>query len=312
MRPLLQFLLLGTLIFAADRWLLDRGDDPEPTLIEVSSDQLAAIRRNALASSGRLPDQAELRALVDAEAAEEMLYREALALGLARRDEVVRRRLVRNMRFLNPEDERGSEALFREALRLGMERSDLVVRRRLIQRMRLAIEARAKADEPTEAELASYLARHQARFSSPPRVSFSHVFVDPARRGSSAGAEARVLLSRLRGAGDGPNAHDGLGDPFLAPSEGALRSESELAKLFGPEFAGCVMDLTPGSWEGPLSSSHGLHLVRVRERTSAAALPLGAVRNEVRYALLAERGERALQGAVEELRDRYRVRVAAP
>ena len=82
MRPLLQFLLLGTLIFAGDRWLLDRDEDPEPTLIEISSDQLAVIRRTALASSGRLPDEAELRALVDAETAEEMLYREALALGV--------------------------------------------------------------------------------------------------------------------------------------------------------------------------------------------------------------------------------------
>jgi len=312
MRPFLQFLLLGTLLFAADRWLLDRDGDPEPSLIEISSDQLAVIRRTALASTGRLPDQAELRALVDAETAEEMLYREALALGLSRRDEVVRRRLVRNMRFLNPEDERSSEALFQEALSLGMERSDLVVRRRLIQRMRLAIEARAKADEPTEAELLSYLARHPERFSSPPRVSFSHVFVDPARRGSSAAADARALLARLQREGSGPEFRDGLGDPFLAPGNGALRSERELTKLFGPDFAGRVMDLRSGSWQGPLPSSHGLHMVWVRERTPGAPLPLGAVRNEVRYALLAERGERALQRAIEGLRDRYQVRVAAP
>jgi parvulin-like peptidyl-prolyl isomerase len=312
MRALFQFLLLGVLIFAADRWLLDRGDDPEPTLIEISSDRLDAIRRGALASSGRLPDPAELDALIDAETAEEMLYREALALGLAQRDEVVRRRLVRNMRFLNPEDERSSEALFEEALSLGMDRSDLVVRRRLIQRMRLAIEARAQADEPTEAELASYLTRHQDRFSSPPRVSFSQVFLDPARRGSSAGAEARMLLSRLRAAGAGPEAREELGDPFLAPSDDALRSERELAKLFGPEFAGRLMDLTPGSWEGPLPSSHGLHLVWVHEQTPGEPIPLGSIRNEVRYALLAERGEGALQEAIEELRDHYQVRIAAP
>jgi len=113
MRPLLKFLLIGALIFAADRWLLDRSDAPEPTVIEISSDRVAAIRRSALASSGRVPDGAELRALIDAEVADEMLYREALALGLARQDEVVRRRLVRNMRFLHPADERSSETLFR-------------------------------------------------------------------------------------------------------------------------------------------------------------------------------------------------------
>jgi hypothetical protein len=310
MRPLLQFLLLGALIFAVDRWLLDHGGEPERTVIEISSDQLDAIRRRALASWGRLPEGAELRALIDAEVAEEMLYREARSLGLARRDEVVRRRLVKNMRFLHPEDRRSPETLFQEALSLGMDRSDLVVRRRLIQRMRLAIEGRGRADEPSEAELASCLARHPERFSSPPRASFSHVFVDPARRGASAEAEARALLSRLGDAGAGPDAGVGLGDPFLAPEDDALRSERELAKLFGPEFASRVMDLAPGRWEGPVPSSHGLHLVWIRERSPAGLIPLASVRSEVRYALLAERGEQALERAIAELRRRYQVRIA--
>ena len=311
MRALVQFLLLGTLIFAADRWLVGRGDGPEPAVIEISSEELAALRRSALASFGRLPDDAELRALVDAEVADEILYREALALGLTRRDEVVRRRLVQNMRFLHPEDERNPEALFEEALLLGMDRSDLVVRRRLIQRMRLAIEARGQAKEPMEAELASYLARHQDRFSSPPRVSFSHVFIDPARRGRPAEVEARELLSRLMAAGAGGDAGAGLGDPFLATRDEPLCSEKELAKLFGPAFARRVMEVAPGSWEGPLPSSHGLHLVWVHERTRAEPIPLGSVRGEVRYALLAERSERALESAIEELRQRYRVEIAA-
>jgi parvulin-like peptidyl-prolyl isomerase len=312
MRPLLQFLLLGALIFSVDRWLLDAGEDPEPTVIEISSDQLDSIRRTALASSGRLPDPAELRALVDAEVAEEMLVREAQALGLVRRDEVIRRRLVRNMRFLNPADERGPEVLFEEALGLGMDRTDLVVRRRLIQRMRLAIEAGAQANEPTEAELESYLVRHQHRFSSPPRVRFSHVFVDRARRGASAATDAQRLLARLRAAGAGPGAGDGLADPFLAPGGASLSSERELSKLFSPEFARRVMALPPGSWEGPLQSSQGLHLVWVHERTPGAPVPLDSVRSEVRHALLAERRERALQGAIEELSDAYQVEIAAP
>jgi parvulin-like peptidyl-prolyl isomerase len=312
MRPLFQFLLLGSLIFAADRWLLDHGDPPARTVIEISADQLAAFRRSALASSGRLPDEAELRALIDAEVAEEMLYREALALDLPRRDEVVRRRLVRNMRFLRPEDERSDDALFQEALGLGMEQSDLVARRRLIQRMRLAIEALGRATEPTETELAAYLARHPERFSSPPRASFSHVFVDPARRGRSAEAEARELLAGLRAAGDGASTGTGagLGDPFLVPRDDALHSERELAKLYGPDFARSVMDLAPGRWEGPLPSSHGLHLVRVRERRPGAPISLASVRGEVRYALLAERGEQALGRAIDELRRRYQVRIA--
>jgi hypothetical protein len=49
----------------------------------------------------------------------------------------------------------------------------------------------------------------------------------------------------------------------------------------------------------------------VREREAGEPLPLDSVRGEVRYALLAERGEGALRTAIEELRRRYRVEVAA-
>lgn len=309
-RPLARFLLIGALIFALDRWLFDAGNELAPDVIEISADQVAEIRRRALSESGRLPDEAVLRTLIDAEVAEEMLFREALALGLARRDEIVRRRLVQNMRFLDPEDEREDRPLYEEALALGMERSDLVVRRRLIQRMRLAIEASARSDEPSEGELEAYLARHPERFSLPPRVRFAHVLVDPARRGDASHREAERLLQRLRASPDGGQVATRLGDPSLVPRDDALRSEREIAKLFGPEFAARVLQLRPGRWEGPIASVQGLHLVWVHEREPGGPAPLASVRSEVRYAWLAEREDAALRSAVQELRRRYRVRIA--
>jgi len=176
--------------------------------------------------------------------------------------------------------------------------------------MRLAIEARAGADEPTDTEMASYLERHLERFSSPPRVSFSQVFIDPSRRGNTAEEKAQTLLSRLRATGGGPADAAGLGDPSLAPRDDVLRSERELAKLLGPEFAARVMDLAPGSWNGPLPSSLGFHLVWVREKRPGEPIPLAPVRSEIRYALLAERGKKALRKAIDELRPRYQVKIA--
>jgi parvulin-like peptidyl-prolyl isomerase len=214
------------------------------------------------------------------------------------------------MRFLRPEDEREDQRLFEEALELGMERSDLVVRRRLIQRMRLAIEAGAREAEPSDTELEAYLAMHSERFSAPARARFTHVLVDPIRRGDAAREEAEQLLQRLRSTGDRTEVAIRLGDPSVIPRDDALRSERELAKLFGPEFAARVLQLTPGRWEGPIASLHGFHLVRVHEREPGGPLPLASVHNEVRYALLAERGDEALRSAVGELRQRYRVRIA--
>lgn len=316
-RALLRFLALGALLFGAQRWLADPGAAaPLAGEIRISADRVEALRREALARSGHLPDADELEALIEGEVAEEILYREALARGLDRRDSVVARRLLRNMRFLRdeesaPEPSRADEAerLLREARALGMERTDLVVRRRLVQRMRLAIEAAAREPEPGEGELAAYLAAHAQRYAAPELVRASHVFFSRERGEAAALRDARALLAELARSGAGAVAAAGRGDAFLAPRDLPLQSERELAKLFGPEFARRLVALPLAAWSGPLASAHGFHLVWVHERIPGRIPPLDAVRDEVRYALLAERGERALHRAVAELRGRYRIEV---
>ena len=49
---------------------------------------------------GPRADVAELDRLVEAEVKEEILYREGLALGLDKDDEIVRRRMAQKMQFL--------------------------------------------------------------------------------------------------------------------------------------------------------------------------------------------------------------------
>jgi parvulin-like peptidyl-prolyl isomerase len=309
-RPLLHFLLIGACLFTAWRWIGNHPDG-ERGLEEIliSAVDVAAIRRRALAESGRLPGPAELEARIEAAVAEEILYREAVALGLAERDGVVRRRLVQNMRFLGGREDEDPEDLYREARSLGMQHSDLVVRRRLVQRMRLSIQEAARSQEPTEAELATYLASHSERYSAPDRVRLSHLFFSSARRGGRARTDSARLLARLGSSGSNAEAGRPLGDAFLAPRDQPLRSRRGLEKLFGPEFAAAAMELEPGSWRGPLRSSHGFHLVWIHQRIPGEPLPLESVRERLRQALLAERGERAVREALAALRSRYRVRV---
>lgn len=194
---------------------------------------------------------------------------------------------------------------------LGMDQSDSVVRRRLIQRMRLAIEDAARRDEPTEEELQAFLSEHPDRFTEPERVRISQVFFDRARRGEATEADAfRLLADLTRNATPAERAAQ-LGDPFLVPAHLPLQSERGLAKFFGAEFAHAVMAFPPTTWSGPLRSSYGTHLVWVHERLAGGTPPLHAVRSEVRYALLAERTERAVADALTSLRSRYEVQLVA-
>lgn len=82
--PVVQFFLLGALLFAADRWR------PRSDAIVVSAELLEQL-------SQQTPD---LDAAVAEHVATEALVREARKLGLAEHDLIVRRRLVQKMRFL--------------------------------------------------------------------------------------------------------------------------------------------------------------------------------------------------------------------
>ncbi len=225
---------------------------------------------------------------------EALLLAEARALGLHEGDALVRRRLIRNMRFVGDEPGRGDAALFAEALALGMDESDPVVRRRLVQLRILDAQAAARRHEPSDAELAGFLARQPERFARPARVRLSQVFLSRARRGAALQADAQRLLARLAATRTAPEAAGELGDPLPLPSHGPPRSRDELAARLGPAFAREVFGLATGAWRGPVESSYGLHLVWVHAREPARPAPLEAVRGAVREALLEERAEMLL------------------
>jgi hypothetical protein len=68
--------------------------------IVLTLDQLSRLVTLFQSQWRREPTAQELDALVDDEVREEILYREALALGLDRNDEIVRRRMAQKMQFL--------------------------------------------------------------------------------------------------------------------------------------------------------------------------------------------------------------------
>jgi len=221
-----------------------------------------------------------------------LLVREALRRGYEHSDDVVRRRLVQNLRFADPADPRSDDELVDEALRLGMHETDLVVQRRLASKMRLLLAEPARAREPSEAELAEYLAAHAGDFTEPARVTLE-------QRYFRAAARAAAALPALAAGAPAPP-----GDALPIPVELRAHSEAELAARLGPAFAAAVMAAPAGRWLGPIASSYGAHLVFVREHTPARVSPLASVRSAVREALLAERADAAVRASIAALRAR--------
>ena len=90
--PLLHFVVLGAVLFAADHVLVGRRDDPRTIVVgaEVDSEARALFK----AARGRDPDAAEMKALRERWIDNEVLYREGLALQVDRGDTAIRERVI--------------------------------------------------------------------------------------------------------------------------------------------------------------------------------------------------------------------------
>jgi len=266
------FFVLGVGVFALDLWS-GRGGK-ESHVLEVTADEVEGLRARWTAQWGRPPTGPELESLISAAVDEEILYR--------------------------------------EAQRLGLDREDAIVRRRLAQKLTFVLEGAGGA-APSAEEFAQYHARHAERYRRPSRTTFDHVFLSADRRTDPAG-DAVALLRGL-GSADSGGLADGawkrLGDPFMLARTYAGSTDLEIAGLFGTGFADAVAALPTGGWRGPVESTYGMHLVRVRDRTAPRAPPLDEVRERVVADMRAERRRERGRAAYRALRDDYEVRLPA-
>jgi hypothetical protein len=279
--PALHFLVIGAVLFAA-RGRFERAPDPA----------IAAI------------DPAELAGLGPEEIEDEVLHREALALGLDRRDGTVGERLRRLGAFVG-EDSGNEAALEESARRLGLDRSDLVVRRHLVEMVRLATGRLGAGDMPSETELRAYLEQHPDDFAAPERLRLTHVYLARDRHGAALESDALQVLGELRRDGVDPSAAAARGDAFLGGAEIGPASAVDLDRMFGAGFASALADAPVARWVGPVRSSYGLHLVWVRDRLPAGLPALDAVRGRVLHRMLRERSAERSRERIDALRARY-------
>jgi len=288
-QPGVHFLLLGGALF-----LLRAGiAPPVPRVAARVVPPLEAPRAKNLSEA--LPK----RSLTD----DELLYREAVKIGLDQ-EKPVQRRLVQNMRFLQIDKNAGDGELYRQAREIGFDRTDPVVRRFLVEQMRLLARAGTGPEVFTEAELGNYLKSHQEQFALPVFVNFTHVYLSSDRRGKAIEREARRLLARLRAGHISPEAAPPLGDPFLLGHHSGMVAKSDLEGVYGAGFALEVARLPVGVWSGPVASAQGLHLVWIHETREREPAKLADVRSQIVLALAGERRDVRYAEYLRRLRER--------
>ena len=199
------------------------------------------------------------------------------------------------------------EVLYREALALGLDRDDLVVRRRLVQKMEML--ALRDGPGISESDLTDHYLAHRAEYAVPESVSFRHVFFSVAARGAHVRAAAGAALAEVRESEAAGAGVSGLGDPPPMPPEVGDWTQSMVAERFGAEFAEAVFAAGPGGWSGPVASAYGFHLVFVTRREAARVPDFAEVAGRIATDLDAARRAGALDRIYATVRDAYQVEI---
>jgi parvulin-like peptidyl-prolyl isomerase len=92
-----------------------------------------------------------------------------------------------------------NEILSREAIALGLDKDDVIVKRRLAQKMEFLADDVSGLREPSSEELRAWFDANTGEFAQPPRVTFRHVFFSTDRRGANAETAARAALASASG-----------------------------------------------------------------------------------------------------------------
>jgi hypothetical protein len=239
--PMVQFSGVALLIFGLYQAFSPSTSQPAQGSILVSGPKIEQIGTVFIKTWQRPPSAEELKALIDDYVTEEVYVREAVALGLDQDDTVIRRRLRQKMEFMS--------------------------------------EASAEATAPTELELQAYLDEHPGDFALEGQIAFQQVFLNPERRGDTLQKDTESLLVTLR---DDPAADPAmLGDASMLPPLMDLASLREIEQIFGPGFVDDLRAMEPGTWNGPVESAYGVHLVKVLGREPGKIPQLADVRETV-------------------------------
>jgi hypothetical protein len=194
------------------------------------------------------------------------------------------------------------EVYYREALALGLDQDDTILRRRLMQKMEFLSNDLAELNQPDEAALNKYFLDNQEKYELPPRISFTHIYFSLDKRGAKVFEDAKSVLSGL----DALSAPE-KGDSFMMQYDFVQETPFEVERLFGKSFAEQLLKSEINTWQGPIESGYGLHLVRISEKIDARMPELASVIDKVRTDFMFKQRQNLNKEIYEKFKERYEI-----
>jgi len=264
--PLVHFLLLGGLIFAASAIVTEHRDNAARRIV-IDKNLVVHFITLYEAQMGTPPSRSQLDGMIDDYVREEVQFREAKRMGLDTDDEIVRRRLASKFAFLQ---------------------RDLVA-----------------VPEPSAEGLQRYYDSHPNDFLQPATVTFTHIYFSPDHGGDAvAYSRAQQALTKLQS--EAVTRAPELGDRFpLQTDYGDVQRHDLLQQIGDSPIVEKAFTTPTQQWAGPVRSGYGWHLVYVSHREEASVPPLREVQDKVAAAYVEDMKEKANKAKYDDFAKKY-------
>lgn len=283
--PLLQFVLGGALLYISlSLFAPEQGIDDDPLLIHLDEGRLLTY----LQYQDKAFDADQARRILDSidDNARQQLENEYI------RDEI----------------------MVREALALGLDQNDDVIDQRLIQKMDFIFQGFTEPDQNiSEAELSAHFDANKLAYTEEAEATFTHVFFNTNEQTiEDANTRADEVLKTLLDSNVPFEGAGKFGDRFYFLKNYVNRPERMIKTHFGEATAAEIFNPKAfNTWFGPLKSEYGLHLFLVRGIKPARIPELSEVTDQVQSDLLRERRDAIRREAFEKVAQKYTVQYAA-
>ena len=264
--PLFHFLLIGAVFFFIFSQM-NTGEDENEQQIIISKAKIETLTNAFTKVKGRLPTTKEMKKQIEYTIREEVLYREAMAMGL--------------------------------------DKDDMIIRRRLTQKMKYLFDDLSVVSKPSEEELKKFVAKHPNKFMKPATISFAQVYFNPNEHETDIEEDAKVLLEKLRTSMIINSM--GLGDRSLLPYDFQNKRKTDIDNIFGKEFTKQAFSSPTNTWEGPFESAYGLHLIYIHERREDHLPPLADIRERAQREWMSLKQDEANEIFYQGLYQRYEI-----
>jgi hypothetical protein len=170
------------------------------------------------------------------------------------------------------------EVFYQEALKMNLDHNDEIIKRRLAQKMQFLSNDISTMVQPKDDELKSYYSKHPDKYIAEAKYTLYQVFFSPDQREDFKG-DANRILEQIKNVSFEQALQ--MGDEISLPNYFESTSAFHLSRQMGNEFTVAISDLKTGTWQGPISSGYGVHLIFIEAKLDPQLTPFDDVRNKV-------------------------------